>query len=139
MVYDFDGKPAWLWPHGQIPPSNLSTSADDSHRGIGVRYGLNFSVAEAPDDGTQPTQRCVPPTRYSDVLGQNPAVEAARDLIELPLKHADIFLRIGAKPLGHGEPRLGRDTAPRPPTTPPGPWSPGLLWPDRFGPTEIGS
>jgi AAA+ superfamily predicted ATPase len=102
IVYDFDGKPAWLWPHGQIPPSNLSTSADGSHRGFGVRYGLNFSVAEAPDDGTQPVQRCVPPTRYSDVLGQNPAVEAARDLIELPLKHADIFLRIGAKPLGHG-------------------------------------
>ena len=29
-------------------------------------------------------------------------VEAARDLIELPLKHADIFLGIGAKPIGHG-------------------------------------
>jgi len=35
------------------------------------------------------------PTRYSDVLGQNTAVEAARDLIELPLKHADLFLRTG--------------------------------------------
>ena len=44
----------------------------------------------------------MPPTRYSDVLGQNAAVEAARDLIELPLKHADLFLRIGAKPSGHG-------------------------------------
>jgi len=31
-----------------------------------------------------------------------PPVEAARDLIELPLTHADIFLRIGAKPTGHG-------------------------------------
>jgi ATP-dependent 26S proteasome regulatory subunit len=28
--------------------------------------------------------------------------EAARDLIELPLKHADIFLGIGANPIGHG-------------------------------------
>jgi hypothetical protein len=90
MVYDFDGMPAWLWPHGQIPPSNLSASADGSRRGIGIHYGLNFSVAKAPDDGTQPVQRCVPPTRYSDVLGQNAAVEAARDLIELPLKHADM-------------------------------------------------
>lgn len=44
----------------------------------------------------------MPPTRYSDVLGQNAAVEAASDLIELPLKHADLFLRIGAKPTGHG-------------------------------------
>jgi ATP-dependent 26S proteasome regulatory subunit len=57
-------------------------------------------MAEAPDDGTPPAERCVPPTRYSDVIGQNAAVEAARDLIELSRKHADIFLRIGAKPLG---------------------------------------
>jgi len=32
---------------------------------------------------------------------QNAAVEAASDLIEI-FKHADIFLRIGAKPIGHG-------------------------------------
>jgi ATP-dependent 26S proteasome regulatory subunit len=49
-----------------------------------------------------PAQRSVPPTRYSDVLGQNAAVEAARDLIEPPVKHADLFLRIVAKPIGHG-------------------------------------
>jgi len=24
LVYDYEGKPAWLWPHGQIPPSNLT-------------------------------------------------------------------------------------------------------------------
>jgi len=33
---------------------------------------------------------------------QNAAVEAAHDLIELLLKHADIFFRIDAKPIGHG-------------------------------------
>jgi hypothetical protein len=33
---------------------------------------------------------------------QNAAVEAARDLIALLLKHADIFLGTGAKPIGHG-------------------------------------
>jgi SpoVK/Ycf46/Vps4 family AAA+-type ATPase len=33
---------------------------------------------------------------------QDVAVEAVRDLIELSLKHADLFLRIGAKPTGHG-------------------------------------
>jgi hypothetical protein len=37
MVCDFDGKPAGLWPNGQIPPSNPTTSADGSHRGFGVR------------------------------------------------------------------------------------------------------
>src|ERR1039457_1463611 len=104
LVYDFEGKPAWLWPHGQIPPSNLSSSADGGHRGVGVSFGFDLTgaaVTNAPA-GEQPAQRSVPPTRYADVLGQNAAVEAARDLIELPLKHADLFLRIGAKPIGHG-------------------------------------
>jgi hypothetical protein len=27
-VYDLDGKPAWLWPHGQPPPMNLSTTIE---------------------------------------------------------------------------------------------------------------
>jgi hypothetical protein len=104
LVYDYDGKPAWIWPQGQIPPSNLSSSADRNHHGVGVSFGFDLAgaaKANAPD-GAKPALRSVPPTRYSDVLGQNAAVEAARDLIELPLKHADIFLRIGAKPSGHG-------------------------------------
>jgi hypothetical protein len=70
------------------------------HRGVGVSFGFDLTgagVGDAPASA-QPAQRSVPPTRYSDVLGQNAAVEAARDLIELPLKHADLFLRIGAKP-----------------------------------------
>ena len=104
LVYEFDGKPAWIWPHGQLPPSNLSTSADGGHRGVGVSFGFDITGAAAANapPGEQPAQRSVPPTRYADVLGQNAAVEAARDLIELPLKHADLFLRIGAKPIGHG-------------------------------------
>src|ERR1039457_7194814 len=98
LVYDFEGKPAWIWPHGQIPPSNLSSSADGGHRGVGVSFGFDLTGAAATNApaGEQPAQRCVPATRYAAVLGQNAAVEAARDLIELPLKHADLFLRIGA-------------------------------------------
>jgi hypothetical protein len=98
LVYDFEGKLAWLWPHGQIPPSNLSSSADGDHRGVGVSFGFDLTGAATTNApaGEQPAQRSVPPTRYADVLGQNAAVEAARDLIELPLKHADLFLRIGA-------------------------------------------
>jgi len=65
------------------------------------RWRRTTLAANAPDSA-QPAHRSVPPTRYSDVLGRNAAVEAARDLIELPLKHADLFLRIGAKPIGHG-------------------------------------
>jgi AAA+ superfamily predicted ATPase len=104
LVYDYEGKPAWLWPHGQIPPSNLRSSADGGYSGVGVSFGFDLTGAATTNApaGEQPAQRSVPPARYSDVLGQNAAVEAARDLIELPLKHADLFLRIGAKPIGHG-------------------------------------
>jgi AAA+ superfamily predicted ATPase len=104
LLFDYEGKPAWIWPHGQTPPSDLCTSADGGHRGVGISLGCDLTGATATNTptGEQPAQRAVPPTRYSDVLGQRAAVEAARDLIELPLKHADIFLRIGAKPSGHG-------------------------------------
>jgi hypothetical protein len=73
-------------------------------RRTGVGLGLSISVTKGLDvpDCAQPVQRSVPPTRYTDVLGQDAADEAVLDLIELPLKHGDIFKQIGAKPVGHG-------------------------------------
>ena len=68
----------WFWDTSQNPPYVVILGSD-----------------------CERIQRSVPPTRYSDVLGQSAAVEAARDLIELPVKHAHLFIRIGAKPSGH--------------------------------------
>jgi len=42
------------------------------------------------------------PTRPASASTSTMSVEAAHDLIELPLRHADLFHRIGAKPIGHG-------------------------------------
>jgi len=54
---------------------------DEAH----IQLGFDLTGAAAPDaPADQAAQRSVPPTRYSNVLGQNAAVEAARDLIELP-------------------------------------------------------
>ena len=47
LVYDYEGKPAWIWPHGQIPPSRLSTSTGGGHRGVGVSFGFNLTGAAA--------------------------------------------------------------------------------------------
>lgn len=44
----------------------------------------------------------MPPTRYADVLGQDAAVDAVRDLIELPIKHGELFRHLGATPRGQG-------------------------------------
>ncbi|MDP8257203.1 MAG: ATP-binding protein, partial [Candidatus Alcyoniella australis] len=46
---------------------------------------------------SRPVIRNIPPTRYDDVRGQNAAVEAVRDYVEMPIKHAEIFKHIGAK------------------------------------------
>jgi transitional endoplasmic reticulum ATPase len=40
--------------------------------------------------------------RYADVLGQDQAVEAVRDMVELPLTHADRFARVGVRDAGGG-------------------------------------
>ena len=55
-----------------------------------------------PTPSTPQPTRSIPPTRYTDVVGQDAAVEAVRDLVELPLLHADLFKRIGARPQAHG-------------------------------------
>ena len=92
------GHTARFRPPTSAPPPMATIAVSVS---VSDSISLALLTANAPA-GAQPAQRSVPPTRYSDVLGQNAAVEAARDLIELPLKHADLFLRIGAKPIGHG-------------------------------------
>ena len=107
-LYDFAKKPAWIWPSGERTPWDLSTAAQD-FAGSGVELRLDFTAPDADGDASaQPAgapatpPRSVPATRYTDVLGQDAAVEAARDLIELPLRHADLFLRLGATPSGAG-------------------------------------
>jgi len=62
--------------------------------------GMGFTMSTAH---SQPAKlRRIPPATYADVCGQNEAVEAVRDLIELPMKHAHLFAAVGvsAKPSG---------------------------------------
>jgi len=52
--------------------------------------------------GQASTVRTIPSTRYTGVRGQDAAVDAVRDLVELPLRHADLFARVGAPLPAHG-------------------------------------
>jgi hypothetical protein len=56
LIYDYEGKLAWIWPQGQIPPSNLTSSADGDRRGVGVSFGSDLNGAPAPNThaGEQP-------------------------------------------------------------------------------------
>jgi len=106
-VYHFkDGKPAWIWPKDAALPPGLRDSKDSPWRSGGLNVRLDLGLGRQPAPGTAstppPTIRSIPPARYSDVHGQDAAVEAIRDLVELPLKHADLFARIGASPRAHG-------------------------------------
>jgi len=106
-VYHFkDGKRAWVWPKEAALPPGLRDTKDSPWRsgGLNIRVDLGQgrqSNSDAPST-PPPASRSIPPTRYGDVHGQDAAVEAIRDLVELPLKHADLFALIGARPQAHG-------------------------------------
>ena len=95
-----DGLAAWVWPEHVPMPPRLGLrgapvrDADTSSRGFGLSLS---SVHSAPVKA-----RHIPPATYADVCGQDVAVEAVRDLIELPMKHAQLFEAVGVsvKPSG---------------------------------------
>ena len=110
-LYNNEGKPAWLWPADAKTPPTLRTTKDNPWRsgGLNIRVGFDKDIERGGDStaddlksASSTPQRIIPPTRYTDVQGQDKAVEAVRDLIELPLRHADLFLRIGATPKAGG-------------------------------------
>jgi len=106
-VYRFkDGKPAWVWPKDAALPPGLRDTKESPWRsgGLNIRLDLGQGGRSDPDASETPiaSKRSIPPTRYSDVHGQDAAVEAIRDLVELPLRHADLFATIGAAPQAHG-------------------------------------
>jgi AAA+ superfamily predicted ATPase len=83
-----DRRLAWVWPRDvPLPPrlmaQTLTPLGQDAHRAIIL----------APH---QPPARQIPSTRYADVCGQQDAVDAVRELIEIPITHAHLFAALGA-------------------------------------------
>ncbi len=95
-----DGIAAWVWPeHASVPPRLAERGA----RADAESTDSVFAPALARQ-GSMPVtaHRQIPAATYGDVCGQEAAVEAVRDLIELPMKHAALFEAVGAsaKPSG---------------------------------------
>lgn len=94
MVYRRqDGLAAWVWPeHVPLPPGLAERGAQGQQSGTGAP-SLQVAASTAPR-----IQRAA----YADVCGQEAAVEAVRDLIELPMRHAALFEAVGvtARPSG---------------------------------------
>jgi transitional endoplasmic reticulum ATPase len=110
VYHSKDGKPAWLWPCASQLPSGLRDTPHSAWQAGGLRIGVDLGRADDSgatttghhEQAPAPPARSIPPTRYADVLGQDDALEAVRDLVELPLKHAELFARLGAQPQANG-------------------------------------
>jgi len=94
-----DGLPAWIWPeHAPLPPRLAA-------KGAQVRSESQGSSIQSPFHGQSMIQMkrpSIPPATYADVCGQDEAVEAVRDMIELPMKHAHLFGSVGVSPRAGG-------------------------------------
>ena len=91
-----DGLAAWVWPEHAPMPARLG------ERGAQVRNPQAGSevtgLAIHAGHPTLPQSRHIPPATYADICGQDEAVEAVRDMIELPMRHAHLFEAVGVSP-----------------------------------------
>ncbi len=95
-----DGLAAWVWPEHAPLPSRLGVRGAQPRNAQAGSDGMGLTVSASSARPTRPHH--IPPATFSDVCGQEAAVEAVRDLIELPMKHGRLFEAVGvtAKPSG---------------------------------------
>jgi AAA+ superfamily predicted ATPase len=123
-----NNKPAWVFPKNirRLPfgitldvHSEQSQKTWDSalHLANIVNNNSQSPLGFIPPVSAQPhcgpaSPRNIPINCYADVCGQDEAVEAVRDYAELPLKHTELFQRVGVQPgrgiLLHGPPGNGK-------------------------------
>jgi transitional endoplasmic reticulum ATPase len=95
-------KPVWVFPRNiRRLPYDVALEPRDERlnkvwnatlQAVGARMGAESSTPARPD------ARKIPAARYGDVCGQDAAVEAVRDYAETPLKHPELFERLGVRP-----------------------------------------
>lgn len=83
------GEPAWVAPTGLYNLPWALVRENEVKSGMAIHIGNGAS--------SSPVIRNIPPTRYDDVRGQDSAVEAVRDYVEMPIKHAELFKHIGTQ------------------------------------------
>ena len=113
LVYErASGAPVWVWPEGEPLPPALSAQPQGQHHSEGLsgqprphgadaHHGQDLGITIGGGNGSmipRPALRQVPTASYADVCGQEEAVRAVRDLIELPMRHGELFEAVGARP-----------------------------------------
>jgi AAA+ superfamily predicted ATPase len=61
------------------------------------RFGLNIGLNLGKSDSGQEEVRRIPDVKYEDVAGQEKAISAIKDVVQLPLTHEKYFLETGVE------------------------------------------
>ena len=94
------GLPAWVWPEDEPLPPSLSSLPFAQARPNTQSHPLGSTTHTSSHGPSipRPALRSAPSTSYADICGQDAAVRAVRELIELPMRHANLFEAVGARP-----------------------------------------
>ncbi len=78
------------------------------HGIVRITYDTNLQILNEP----VPEARGMPRTTYEDIGGLREEIQRVREMVELPLRHPEIFQRLGIEPpkgvLLHGPPGCGK-------------------------------
>ena len=92
-----DRTPAWVWPEDAPIPPMLAERGISGRERSQDRHGVHIGVGNPSGGGSSELRMSrIPASTYADICGQDEAVEAVRDMIELPMRHASLFAEIGA-------------------------------------------
>jgi AAA+ superfamily predicted ATPase len=91
---------------GEDSPFEVRFSAIDPQRALGIQAkeapdvdGTSYEIKLSPrDDAEPPRKRNIPQVRYAEVAGQDAALEAIQNVVQLPLLHPGYFEAVGVEP-----------------------------------------
>lgn len=79
---------------------------------VTITDATDLEIQPRAPEGLRLEERAVPTVTYEDIGGMKVVVEKVREMIELPLRHPELFERLGVEPpkgvLLHGSPGTGK-------------------------------
>ncbi len=87
-------------------------TATDPKGVVTITDATDLEIQPRAPEGLRLEERAVPTVTYEDIGGMKSVVEKVREMIELPLRHPELFERLGVEPpkgvLLHGAPGTGK-------------------------------
>jgi transitional endoplasmic reticulum ATPase len=96
----------------QVNPDQALGIQRKDDNGLAPSSGLSCAVSLVPALAKAESKRCVPNVRYADIAGQDQALAAIRQIVQLPLTHFEYFAALNVEPqasvLLYGPPGNGK-------------------------------